>query len=243
MWRKRNNKRFVIWSSCEPVKTSTNRSSLAQRKTTNQIPPSLYACTHICSPWWSWCKTQAIVQNLVLVLFLKFTDGEERKPVKTVFISPLIHTPLLPRGKFHMWTSGDPLSAVPVVTRILTPLTHPTPLPSCSPASFCIVQQRLRAVCCFPSPSTCINQEAICHQHSGSVGVNKQQEPAVETGMTQACPSNRGEQVIFGTFCIHLHCVYQGVVYFCFCVGAHWFGLLWDYTVGKHEATFSFLSF
>lgn len=107
-----------------------------------------------------------------------------------------------------MWTSGDPLGAVPLVTGILTPLILLLFF------LLCIMQQLLRAVCCFSSPSTCINQETICHQHSGSVGVNKRQEPAGETQMTQPCPSNCGEQIIFGTFCIYVHFVYKGLFIF-----------------------------
>ncbi len=74
-------------------------------------------------------------------------------------------------------------------------------------------------MCCFSSPSTCINQKTICHQHSGSVGVNKRQEPAGETQMTQPCPSNSGEQVIFGSIRIHVHCVYTRLFIFVYISG------------------------
>ncbi len=97
----------------------------------------------------------------------------------------------------------------------------------------CIVQQPLRAVCCFSSPSTCINQKTICHQHSGSVGVNKRQKPAGETQMTQPCPSNRGEQVIFGGFRIHVHCVYMVLFIFVYVSGHTHLGTLWDYLCWK----------
>lgn len=114
-----------------------------------------------------------------------------------------------------MWTSGDPLCAFSLVTKIRTPLVLLLFL-------LCIVQQPLRAVCCFSSPSTCINWETICHQHSGSVGVNKPQEPVGETQMTQACPSN-WEEVIFG-FCLYLRALYLlGVVYICLLVMANSF--------------------
>lgn len=111
-----------------------------------------------------------------------------------------------------MWTSGDPLGAVPLVTGILTPPILPLLL-------LCIVQQPLRAVCCFSSPSTYINQETVCHEHSGSVGVNKRQEPAGETQMTQQCPSNHREQVIFGGVCIYVLCVSKGLLTFVYVSG------------------------
>lgn len=37
--------------------------------------------------------------------------------------------------------------------------------------------------------------------------------------MTQPCPSNRGEQVIFGSFCIYVHCVYEGLFIFVYVSG------------------------
>lgn len=100
-----------------------------------------------------------------------------------------------------MWTSGDPL--------VLFPWLLGTAPPSSS--QFFLVQQPLQAVGCFSSLFTCINQETICHQHSGSVGVNKPQEPKGETQMTQPCPSNHGEKVILGGFCIYEHCDHEGL--------------------------------
>lgn len=140
-----------------------------------------------------------------------------------------------------MWTSGDCFFCdVLLVTKIppLPSLTH-THTHFLSPLLLflCIVQQPLRAVCCFSSLSTCINLETICHQHSGSVGVNKRQEPAGETHMTRQCLSNCGEQVILVILSVSLCIVFIRVVHIYVSVQSHKFVHLWDYCKGwKNQA-------
>lgn len=128
-----------------------------------------------------------------------------------------------------MWTSGDPLGAVPLVTGILTPLIPLLLL-------LCIVQQPLRAVFCFSSPSIYINQEAICHQHSGSVRVNKRQEPKSQQGKLK-WPNNvlaTVESRLFLVVSVSMCIVFlRGCLYLFMCQG--------KYVGWKNEAGFSFL--